>query len=104
MVITDQLPRSEKDVVFDALLLKHRHQYQEVANIPRRSSFYNLMSFSQNTTKEDENKFPEQPEAMKNEDGAICLKIDEDTASDFSIDDGMKSQVSFLVMFVACLI
>lgn len=93
MVITDQLPRSEKDTVVDALLLKHRHQYQEEASIPRRPSFYNLKSFSQNVSKEDENHFPEQPDALKQEDGAICLKIDDSAGSDTDEEDHQKSHV-----------
>ncbi|KAK3731503.1 hypothetical protein QZH41_008530, partial [Actinostola sp. cb2023] len=99
MVITDQLARSDKGVIIDALLLKHRHQYQEEA-IPRRQSFYNLMSMSQNVPKDpdESKKFPEQPEALNNESGVIRLNIDENSGSDFSdLDDPQKSQVPLYI-------
>lgn len=94
MVITDQIARSDKEMIIGALLCKHKHQYQQGdTNLPRRPSFYNLKSFSQNVSAKDENSYTlPQPEHVKEEDdeGVIRLRIDDDVSE----DDGQKSIVS----------
>jgi hypothetical protein len=92
MVITDQIVRADKEMVVGALLSKHKHQYQEETNLPRRPSFYNLMSFSQNVSAKDEQNYP-QSDNTKEEDGVIRLRIDDDVSEHSDTDDGQKSIV-----------
>ncbi|XP_048578952.1 band 3 anion transport protein isoform X2 [Nematostella vectensis] len=100
MVITDQLCKEDSDRVLSALLVKHKHQYQEAGNLPRRPSFYNLKTFTPNLSRrnneEDKNSVKmvvTEKVPVDEETDMIRLKIDDniDVGSHTVSIDGSES-------------
>ena len=105
LVISDQLTRAESKKVLAALLLRHRHQYEENYQLPRRPSMFNLADISstmdpKNTDEVDAAEV-NNAEAVDDE-GAIKLNIDFDDAEVSSLPDNDVGDVSNSRLLLSC--